>query len=99
MNQKPGRKSISRYREHFIFSTDPHPRTATLLLHLTQHPWLRDISHVDEDIISWMTVERCAEPLLIQMVTDEANAAPEDEQTVQGTDLLKVKNIIRHEPI
>jgi len=34
-----------------------------------------------------MTVQRCAEPLLVKMVTNETNATTEDKQPVERPDL------------
>jgi hypothetical protein len=34
-----------------------------------------------------VTVKRCPQPLLIQVVPNETNAATEDEQSIQSTDL------------
>jgi hypothetical protein len=34
-----------------------------------------------------MSVQRCSEPPLINVVSDEANAASEDEQTIQDANL------------
>ena len=56
-------------------------------LHLTQHTRLRHIRHVDEDVVCRVTVQRCAEALLIEMVADEADGATEDEETVESADL------------
>ncbi len=39
----------------------------------TQHPWLRHVGHVDEDIIGGVAVQRRAKALLIEVVTDEAD--------------------------
>lgn len=56
-----------------------------LLLHLRQHP--RGLHSLDENVISGMTVKRRAETLLVKMVTDEADATTENEETVESTDL------------
>lgn len=45
------------------------------------------ILHVDEDVVRGMSVQRSAESLLVEMVTDETDAATEDEETVEGTNL------------
>ena len=58
--------------------------------HLAQHARLRHVRHVDEDVIRGVAVERRAETLLVEVVADETNAAPEDEQTVQRTNLQSV---------
>ena len=55
-------------------------------MHLTQHPRLANIRHVDDDIVSRMTVQRCPQPLLVEMVSNESDAPAEDEQAVEGTD-------------
>ena len=55
--------------------------------HLAEDARLRDIRHVDEDVVGGVTVERRAEALLVEVVADETNAAAEHEQTVQSTDL------------
>ena len=49
------------------------PPSETSLLDLAQHPWLRDVGHVDEDIVCWMTVQRCTEALLVEVVSDETD--------------------------
>ena len=54
--------------------------------YLTQHPRLANIRHVDEDIVSRMTVQRCPQPLLVEVVSNESDAPAEDEQAVEGTD-------------
>jgi hypothetical protein len=54
---------------------------------LGEHTRLRDVRDVDEDVVSGVTVEWCAEPLLVEVVTDETDRAPEDEQAVEGADL------------
>ena len=55
--------------------------------HLAEHARLRDIRHVDEDIVCRVTVQRRAETLLVEVVADEANRPAEHEQAVEGTDL------------
>lgn len=57
------------------------------LLHLAQYTRLRNVSHVDKDVISRVTVKWGTEPLLIKMVSDKPDAASEDKQAVQCTDL------------
>ena len=54
-------------------------------MHLTQHPRLANIRHVDEDIVSRMTVQRCPQPLLVEVVSNESDAPAEDEQAIEGT--------------
>jgi len=65
------------------------------LLHTTQHTRLRHISHINEDIISRMTVERRLQPLLVKMVTNKSDAATKNEQTVQSTDLDILVSLLR----
>ncbi|CAL1709374.1 unnamed protein product [Somion occarium] len=62
---------------------------APLLLHLAQHPWLRDVRHVDEDIVRRMAVERCAQTLLVKVMPNETDGSAKDEKTVQGTNLYQ----------
>lgn len=38
-----------------------------------------------------MTVERRAEAFLVKMVADETDTATQDEQTVEGSDLIRSK--------
>ena len=54
------------------------------LVHLSHDTRLHNISHGDENVISGVAVQRSAETLLVEMVADEADAAPEDEETVEG---------------
>ena len=54
------------------------------LVHLSHDTGLHNIGHRDEDVISGVAVQRSAETLLVEMVADEANAAPEDEETVES---------------
>jgi hypothetical protein len=56
-------------------------------LHLAQHSRLAQVRDVDEDVVCRVTVQRCTQPLLVKVVTDETNASSEDEQPVQGADL------------
>jgi hypothetical protein len=63
------------------------PANSEHLLHPTQHARLGHIGHVDKDIISGMTVQRCTESLLVKMVSDKPDAAAEHEQAVQRADL------------
>ena len=58
-------------------------------MHLAEHARLRHVRHVDEDVVGGMTVERCTEALLVEVVTNETDAAAEHEQTVERTDLAK----------
>lgn len=57
------------------------------LLHLAQHTRLRNVRHVDKDVIGRMTVERSTQTLLVKVVSDKADATSEDEEAVQCTDL------------
>lgn len=61
----------------------------TRLRHLAEHARLRDVRHLDEDVVCGVAVQRRAEALLVEVVADEANAAPEDEQAVERTNLHK----------
>ena len=63
------------------------PPSETSLLDLAQHPWLRDVGHVDEDIVGGVAVERGTETFLIEVVANETDAAAEDEQAVESTNL------------
>ena len=58
-------------------------------MHLAEHARLRHVRHVDEDVVGGMTVERCTEALLVEVATNETDAAAEHEQTVERTDLAK----------
>ena len=58
-------------------------------MHLAEHARLRNVRHVDEDVVGGMTVERCTEALLVEVVTNETDAAAEHEQTVERTDLAR----------
>jgi hypothetical protein len=60
---------------------------ARRLVHPTKDTRLANIRHVDEDIVRRVTVQRGAEPLLVEMVTNEPNAPPKHKQAVQSTDL------------
>lgn len=57
------------------------------LRQLAQHTRLRDVRHVDEDVVRRVAVQRCTQTLLVKVVTDEADRATEDEQAVERTDL------------
>ena len=57
------------------------------MLKLYRNTWLRYVGHVDEDIVGRVAVQRCAEALLVKVVANEADAASEDEQTVERADL------------
>ena len=55
--------------------------------HLPQYPRLRQVSHVDEDIVCWVSVQRRTQPLLVEVVSDETDRAAEHEQAVKRTNL------------
>jgi hypothetical protein len=57
------------------------------LLHPPEHTRLRDVRHVDEDIVRGVPVQRRTQALLVKVVSDEPDAAPEDEQPVERADL------------
>ena len=63
------------------------------LLHLAQHTRLRNICHVDKDVIGRMTVERSTQTLLVKVVSDKADATSEDEEAVQCTDLQSLLSV------
>lgn len=48
-------------------------------MHTAQHSRLRHIRHVDEDIIRRVTVQRCTQAFLVQMVTNETDATSKNE--------------------
>ena len=54
------------------------------LVHLSHDTGLHNIGHRDENVIGGVAVQRGAETLLVEMVADEADAAPEDEETVES---------------
>ena len=57
--------------------------------HLAEHARLRHVRHVDEDVVRGVAVKRRAQTLLVEVVTNETDAAAEHEQTVERTDLAK----------
>lgn len=59
-------------------------------LHLAQNSRLIDVLQVNEDIISRMTVQGCAESFLIKVMSNETDATAKDEQPVEGTNLWKI---------
>ena len=65
------------------------------LLHLAEHTGLSDVRHVDEDVVGGVAVEWCAEALLVEVVADEADAATEDEQTVERANLDVLVRLLR----
>jgi hypothetical protein len=73
--------------EHAKHPLAPSSLPSTRSLHPSQNPRLRNFCHVNEDIIRRVTVQRCAEPLLVKMVTNESNATTENEQPVERPDL------------
>jgi hypothetical protein len=54
------------------------------LVHLSHDTGLHNIGHRDENVIGGVAVQRSAETLLVEVVADEADAAPEDEETVES---------------
>ena len=68
---------------------DPTSRSGggSSLRHLAKHARLRDVRHVDEDVVRRVTVQRRAEALLVEVVANETDAAAEDEQTVESANL------------
>lgn len=67
------------------------------LLHAAENTRLVDIGHVDEDIISRVTVERSLQPLLIEMVSNETDAATQNEETIEGADFDVLISLLRSE--
>ena len=61
--------------------TNTHVVHSTLY-HLPQHPRLRQVGHVDEDIVGWVPVKRCTQSLLVKVVSDEPDRAAKHEQAV-----------------
>lgn len=57
------------------------------LLYFSNDTRLHDILHRDEDIVGRMTIERSSEPLLIEVVSNEADATTQNEETIEGADL------------
>jgi len=47
---------------------------------------LTDIRHIDKDVVGGMTVQGCTQTLLIEVVTDETDAATKNEETIQSAD-------------
>ena len=56
-------------------------------MHLPEHAGLRDVRHVDEDVVGGVAVERGAEALLVEVVADETNAAAKHEEAVERANL------------
>lgn len=46
---------------------------------------MRNIGHVDKDVVRRVAVQRSTEALLIEVVTNETDAATQHEEAVQGT--------------
>ena len=65
--------------------------------HLAKHARLRDVGHVDEDIVRRVAVQRRTETLLVEVVADETDAATEDEQTVERANLDVLVRLLRRE--
>ena len=57
------------------------------LLHLAQYARLRNVGHVDKNVISRMTVKWGTQSLLIKVVSDKPDAASEDKEAIQCTNL------------
>ena len=70
---------------------------AKRLGHLAEHARLRHVRHVDEDVVRGVAVEWGAQTLLVEVVTDEADAAAKDEETVESTDLDVLVRLLRRE--
>lgn len=61
--------------------------TNTPLRHLAQYTRLRNVGHVDEDVVRRVAVQRRTQALLVQVVSNETDRTTEDEETVQSADL------------
>ena len=72
-------------------------RRAEHLLHTPEHTRLRHIRHVDEDVVCRVAVQRRAQALLVEVVADETDAASENEQPVERTDLDVLIRLLRRE--
>lgn len=79
----PGSRKAQQARKHEE-SERAKPRRSR---HLAEHARLRHVRHVDEDVVGGVAVEGCAEALLVEVVTDETDAAAEDEEAVERTNL------------
>lgn len=53
-------------------SINTHVMHSTLY-YFPQHPRLRQVSHIDEDIVSWVSVKRRTQSLLVEVVADETD--------------------------
>lgn len=62
-------------------------KVARQLCDLAHDSGVLDGHHVDEDVVCGVAVERSTETLLVEMVTNETDAATKHKQTVQCTDL------------
>jgi hypothetical protein len=88
-SSSPAKKERRATRKH----PAPHRRIQenghahARLLHPAQHTRLRHVRHVDEDVVRGVAVQRGPQALLVEVVSDEPDAAPEDEQAVQRADL------------
>lgn len=65
------------------------------LLHLAQYTRLRNVGHVDKDVISRVTVKWGTQTLLIKVVSDKSDTASEDKEAVQCTNLRYPQLTIR----
>lgn len=72
---------------NFSENTNPDNNTGHRLVKPAQHTRLRHIGHIDEDVVCRVTVQRCAQTLLVKVVTNEADTSSKNEQTVQSSDL------------
>ena len=63
--------------------------TQNHLVHLHGDTRLRNVCHVDKDIVCRVTVERCTQTLLVQMMANETDTATEHKETVQSSNLVK----------
>ena len=60
------------------------------LVELDGDAWLGHVRHVDEDIISRVTVERSTEALLVEVVTNETDGTTQHEQAIESSNLTHV---------
>ncbi len=49
--------------------------------------WVIEFWHDIWDVVPWMSVQALFESLLVQIVTDESHAAPQNKQRIQCADL------------
>ena len=59
------------------------------LLQLAQDTRLRHVSHVDKNVIGRVTVKWGTKTLLIKVVSDKSDAASEDKEAVQCSNLRR----------